>query len=311
MPKKLTQKELAELRARYLKQREELLQSKVSKLSVKLYDNVYENYLSALETSDGKLVYSDRNISMVQGLDRVYENFVISENIPVIKSFVVDLQKIVPLNERYFRNIEEKGISATAEQATKVVNKRLGVTAKGEVIPKGFVDKFIKDKDLIKSIKKKTTKALTNGQSFQEFRIELRDHIKGKPGVPNSGGVHQYYRNYAYDTYQKTDRLAGDTFAKELELNFFIWQGGVIQTSRAICVKCNSKVIDAREYKKIKYGDLKSVYQEGLPDGKNETWDPMNDLGGYGCRHSKDWITDGTAERLKDRQLNIKSLLDN
>src|SRR6185436_3628237 len=155
---KPTQKELSALRANYLAKREALLQKKVSSLSVTLFDKVFNNYLSALEKSDGVIVKNNKNISLVQGLDSIYKNFNVNDNIPVIRSFVGDLKGIIPLNERYFKNIAQMNVSTTTDRATAVTNKSLGLTPEGGIIQGGFVDKFISDQKLLKSIKKENLK---------------------------------------------------------------------------------------------------------------------------------------------------------
>lgn len=305
---KLTQKELAMLRADYLQKREKLLKKKVSSLSIKLFEKVFDNYLAALEQADGMIVHNERNLNMIAGLDAVYRNFVINDNMPVVTGFVDDIQKIIPLNERYFKNIAQYEIHATTENAKKVVDRRLGLLPDGTPKPNGFVDKFINDKQMLKDIKRQSMQAMTKGKSFQDFRVQLKNTIQGEEA--GKGTVHQYYRNYAYDTYQKVDRLAGTVFAKELELRYFYWQGGLIKTSRAICEKCNGMIIDSYEFKNFTYERLKEKYREGIPDGTSDTWDPMNDLGGYGCHHSIDWIADSIAQRYSDKILKLSTLLD-
>mgnify|MGYP003493586912 CR=1 FL=1 len=309
-----TQKELSDLREAYLLRREAALENKVSKLGIKLYDKIFEQYLIALEqTPAGTLKYTQTNLNLIQGLDRVYSLFNQVDNIPVINGFLGDLSGITPLNVKYFNNIQKSGVRAEAAVVDAVVQKRLGI-AGGQPVKGGFADKFINDKTLLKKIKKQTTQAVTKGQSFQTFRQELKATIQGT-GAKEPGGLQQYYRNYAYDTYQKVDRLNQDLFAKELGLRYFIWAGGITKTSRPLCVMANGKVIDKVTYSKLKFSDIKtSKYKNGsgklmpLNSGLDDTWNPMNDLGQYGCRHTKNYITDAVARQLQDRWLKTSAL---
>lgn len=301
----LTRNQLAELRAAYLAKREELLIKRVDGLAATLFENVYNSYLAELEKSDGKLIYNNKNINLVKGLDKIFEDFVTNSNVPVISSFVKDLQGITPLNERYFAKIRNDGIKAVTKRVSGVVDKRLGIDENGRPIKNGFTDKFIKDKTLLKTIKQTTTQALTNKMGFQEFRGSLKEVIEGNPKQKLSGGLQQYYRNYAYDTFLKVDRLNQDLFANDLGMRYFIWSGGVINTSRALCVHCNDKIVDSAQFKNLKYDDLKDKYTPGLDD----TWVPMEDLGQYGCRHRKDYILTSVAEQLKGKWLDINSIL--
>jgi len=299
-----TQKELSSLREAYMLRREEALINKVNSLSIKLYDKIFEQYLFQLETSNGGIVYNQRNISMVQGLDRVYSNFNTLDNIPLISSTLKDYEGLTPLNENYFNNIAKRELRAETQVIKAVVQKKLGLNG-GIPVKGGFTDKFINDKTLLKTIKKQTTQAITKGESFTVFRDKLKTTIQGVSDVKGSGGLQQYYRNYAYDTYQKVDRLNQDLFAKELGLRYFIWAGGLVGNSRPLCVLCNGKVIDKTTYSKLKYSDLKL----SLRDGLNSDWNPMNDLGQFGCRHTKNYISDAVARQLQSRWLNTKVLV--
>lgn len=306
MAKKPTQKELAKLRADYLEKREEILKSKVNTLSVKLFDKVFENYLAVLDQQDGKIVSSDTNINMVKGLDQIYNVFRQSDNIPVVQSFVSDLQGIVPLNQRYFKNIAQQGLRAETAVVKEVVEKRLGIDANGNPVPKGFVDKFIRDDSILKKIRKQTMQAITKGKGFQDFKNELKKTITGVPEEELSGAVQQYYRGYAYDTFQKVDRLSGTLFAKELSLRYFFYQGGTIKTTRPFCEKCNGKIVDSLAFKNLEYKDIKPELRSGLPDGDGQpVWNPMSDLGGFNCRHSIDWVADTVAQQFSNKILNL------
>ena len=299
-----SQKELSDLREAYLLRREALLQKRVSSLSIKLYDKIFEQYLIGLEQSNGKLVYNKKNLNLIQGLDKVYASFNKTDNLPVVNGFFGDLNGITPLNTAYFKNIAKTGLRAESEVVTAVVQNKLGLK-NGKPVANGFADKFINDKTLLKTIKKQTTQAITKGQSFQVFREQLKTTIQGTEGSVNSGGLQQYYRNYAYDTYQKVDRLNQDLFAKELGMRYFIWAGGLVANSRPLCVLCNGKVVDKTWFAPMKFNDLKT----GLRDGLDSTWNPMNDLGQYACRHTKNYILDSVARQLSGKWLKKEQLV--
>lgn len=312
----LTERQLSKLRAEYLRRREYLLIKKVDGLAVKLFDKVFTNYLKNLEKVDGRLVYNDKNISLINGLTQIYNQFVISYNIPTISGFIDDLHGITPLNARYFEVLTQNSVKEVTKRVTATVNKRLGIDEKGRPKQGGFADKFIRDKTLLKKIQRNTTQALTNKTGFQEFRKNLTELIRGNPGQKLSGGLQQYYRNYAYDTFLKVDRLNQDVYANGLGLRYFFWSGGVIKTSRPLCVFCNGKIIDSNEFKRLKYEDITDKERpngagelEPFNSGLDETWVPMDDLGQYGCRHRKDYTLDSVAERLKGNIINISSLL--
>jgi hypothetical protein len=299
-----TQKELAELRGVYLNKREELLKRKVNSLGLKLYDKVFEQYLVALEkTPDGKLLYTQQNLNLIQGLDSVYNVFNQTENITVIKQFFDDLNGVHNQNVKYFNNINKEGVRANSEAIKANVDKQLGIK-NGVVVKDGFADKFINDKTVVKDIKRQTIKAISSGKSFDTFRKELKQTIVGNPKLAESGKLQQYYRTYAYDTYMQVDRTNQDLFAKKLKLRYFIYAGTVIKTTRPLCRKCVGKIVDTLEFGKLKYDNLKLIYRPGL----DSTWKPNRDLGQYNCRHRKDYVTDSVARQLSGKKLDVSEL---
>ncbi len=301
--------ELSKARLTYLDNREKLLQKRVDKLGLILFDKINKDFLNKLEISpDGKILNNAKNISSVAAINSIYDNFNKQNNIPVVKSFVNDLSGIGALNKNYFDNVTGLNTSVSEKQATKVVNEQLGLNDKGGLVANGFVDKFIKDKAVADTIKKKTLKAITSGKGFQQLRQELQETVKGTKGQPNSGALHQYYRNNAYDTLTKVDRLYSDNMAKDLKLIYFYFSGGIIPTTRPFCKHNNGKIFNSIDFKKLTFKNLQIKYRPGIPDGKHSTWKPVIDLGGYGCRHTKDYIPTKLALRRKADLMDINRL---
>lgn len=307
--KKLTQSQLTALKTKYLEERQALLQAEVDKLGVTLFDKIFDKYLSQLEIEGGFLLASTSNISLVNGLEKIYKNFNIQYNVPVVKQWVSDVQGLPQVNVTYFNGVQTQSTISAAKKAITTVNKGLGITDKGVPVKNGFVDKFIQDKTLIKKIKKQTTQALTQKKGFQQFRQELKETIQGVPKEPLSGGLQQYYRNNAYDTMMSADRQIGEVMADELGMQYAFWAGGKLPTSRNLCVHNAGKIIDTAKFRNLTFEKMKKMYQQGLPNGKNGTWNPITDLGGFGCIHRFDYISTDLALQLKSKWIDINTLL--
>ena len=173
------------------------------------------------------------------------------------------------------------------------MNRSLGLENDGRIKQNGFTDKFLRDESVNKKIKKLTMQSITKGVGFQEFRQSLKSLIVGIPSKIDTGALQQYYRNYAYDTYQKVDNLTSNVFAKSIGLRYFIYNGGIIKTSREFCKHYNGTIVDSIAFGQLTKDELPALQQDGIP----EDWRPLIDLGGWGCRHRKDWITDDIALR--------------
>lgn len=304
MAKKLSQKDHAELIDQHIYQREQLLKNKVNKLSVSLYDKIVVEYLSKLKQADGKIVHDSENISFVQGLNKIYDTFNRKENVPVIKSFIDDAAGLTDVNANYFEVVSDKPVSNAAKIARQQTYDSLGVNYNGGLVRGGFTEKFVQDKTVLKEIKRTTIRAITQGKGFIQLKNELKETIEGVSGKPLSGGLQQYYRNYAYDTLMNVDRQNAQTFADELGLRYFYWSGGVITTSRPLCKLANGKIFDSFELKKLNYQTL----NPNLRDGLSPDWEPLKHLGYHACRHRKNYISDEAAGRNKDKWFNINSI---
>lgn len=307
--KKLTQKQLSALKAKYLEERQDLLHAKVDQLGVTLFDKIFDKYLSALEIEGGSLLASKSNLELINGLEKIYKNFNLQYNVPVVKQWIADVQGLTEINTTYFNGVQSKPTITAAKKAISVVNDGLGITDKGIPVKNGFVDKFIQDKTLIAKIKKQTVKSITQKKGFQEFRQELKETIQGVPKEPLSGGLQQYYRNNAYDTMMKSDRQISDVMANELGMKYAFWSGSKLPTSRPLCLHNAGKIVDAEELRKLTFEKIKKMYQSGLPNGKSGIWKPLRDLGGFGCIHRLDYISTDLAIQLKSKWIDINTLL--
>lgn len=306
--------ELSKARLQYLARREELLQKKVDSISLNLFDKINEKFLNSLELGpDGKVLNNANNIRAVAQIDSIYNTFNKQYNIPTIKTFIGDMPGIGQLNESYFNEVIGAPTAVSRYRAETVVNEQLGIKRDGTLIKGGFTEKFIQSKEVVNSIKEKTLQGITQGKGFQQLKNDLKETIRGVP-KQNTGKLHQYYRNNAYDTYSKVDRLYSDTMAKDLKLEYFYYSGGVIPTTRMFCRQLNGAIIKASDFKKLTFKNLKVSFlkqplRSGIPDGSHSTWKPLQDLGGYGCRHTKDYVSNSFALKKKDQIYNLNKLV--
>ena len=79
-------------------------------------------------------------------------------------------------------------------------------------------------------------------------------------------------------------------YANQLQLNYFIYQGGEIKTTRAFCEERNGNV-----YTREEGASWNSLQWEGQKEGNNI----FIDGGGYNCRHYLDWISYELAKQLR------------
>jgi hypothetical protein len=285
----------------FIEKKQASLERKVTRFEAILYDRIFDEFLKELQQSQGEVKISSRNIALTNSLDKIF-NETQDEYSDLIETFSSDLIQIGKFNKQYFEVVSP----AATEAATKVnssVNRIIGVNTEGGLIKDGFLDRFAKDTSVFSEIKETVFRSVTTGQSFSELKSELQVLIQGNEEL--QGGFQKYFRNYAYDTYNQIDRTYQEFYSEELELSAFMYEGGVIETTRPFCEFCNGKVFLKEEFKKLKREDVAKFIKfkgpgnaaSGIP---TTGWNPLIDLGGHGCRHTKNYISDFLAVQLRD-----------
>jgi hypothetical protein len=186
-------------------------------------------------------------------------------------------------------------IGLTEEVASKVIGsiiQSLGVDANGRLKP-GYFNNVLKDTSIKRTVWDYINKQSNNAELTKEVRAELRAIIKGKDGQlgiwQNLYSKSDRVGSTIFDIYQRADRIAQSKFAKELGLQAAIYTGGIIGGTRPFCAERNGKVFLVSEIKKWSSLEFQ---------GKNKGYDPIQDLGGYRCRHFWGWLSNQTAMRL-------------
>jgi hypothetical protein len=221
-------------------------------------------------------------------IDKVFDTFTRNEASTVVGQFAKDIMSIGGLNAEYFGSILDlpaRDYKAIQANANDYLLKRFGLGRDGRPVRNGFLESFITDPTVRRAVKQYAYKTKGSGVGVQEFTKGLGDLLSG-----DSGPIVKYYKTFALDTYQQADREIQEQAAQRLNLTCFLYAGGLIKSSRAFCLSKNGKVFtrdEALAWKNLEF------------DGKPTNYDPLRDLGGYNCRHHKNYITDKMAIRRR------------
>jgi len=266
--------------------------------------NLYTRLLSDFESLRKKLFPTFK---------KLWNSFIEADYIPLIESFVVDMDKIVDLNQVYFGS----DVPKTA------LFDRLGISAEGIIAKDGYVSTIIQDQTAKREVQLflNRTKALKTDQKVKE---DLSKLIKGeKPITSNSGnadkqvvtskpGVIQKFTDQnVNDSYNEADRIIQQDYADKNGMTAMMYTGGVIGGSRPFCIERNRKVFLMSEIalfgtSEDKFGGYTNK-AEGLFAGKPKTgYDPFTQLGGHNCRHHLSALADEYAIRV-DKKLIIEN----
>ena len=152
----------------------------------------------------------------------------------------------------------------------------------------GFVPKLLSNKTIEREVRAVAIRAITSGTSIAEFRDVARTAIAGTS--QKMGIVESHYYTHAHDSFAEYDRTVQNNFAAALDLNYAIYAGGEMKTTREFCIHRNGKVYNREEIL-----SWNSLDWQGKKEGNNI----LIDAGGYNCRHYFDWISWQLAKQLK------------
>ncbi len=299
LPKNL--QDIFDAKEEYLNSQRNRLEKNVLLMQDKLLNKVISDIVSELDTENGQIKQTTKNIRLISQLEQTYEQFNITTQIPVIKEFGKGLLGIGKFEKDYFKeftvdNSIKKRFASVVSNTDEFMKARIGIGAKNEIVEGGFLDSFIKDRTLVNDLKQITTRAVTGQMPIDEYKTLLKYKTIGNDQV--DGKFQQYYRQFAYDQYNEYDRAYANTLSTEFKLNYAVYQGGLIETSREFCEVHNAKVWTREEVEDFKtWHDSNGVipsYIAKFPGYKGELH-----CGGFQCRHSLSWVDKITAVRLR------------
>ena len=263
---------------------------------------VIDDFLDNLDTKAGVILNSARNKRLLTLFDGVFDKYNKVASVEVIKTIIDGVQSIVNFNSGYFEALTPNTKLAPVKTSVESTIKAwLGYTDDGKITPNGYLETLVNDTTVKNQIRNLMVKNIVNQTGYNAAKLDLKNYITGSKqaqasagegvSVPDTGALSKYYRNFVYDTYSQIDRSNANMYADELELKYAIYEGGIIKTTRPFCKKRNGKVFTREEI--TAFGDAEP------PPAKPPGYNPFTDLGGYGCRHHLNWITEAIAFALR------------
>jgi hypothetical protein len=241
--------------------------------------------------------------------------------------YVSQLDDIGDLNGKYFSEIEKaKNIGDFVNNNRTRLLKLLGYdSSKGTIKSGSFLFTLIDFSDLYNQLQQQLI-----GSIFTQQPLDIKgmkDFVLGDKKaatqptketvrvINHSGGaVEAALNTKTFDSFQQYDRTLQKSIATDLGLKYAIYQGGLIKTSRDFCIERNDRVFTSEEIelfgtKDDRYGGYTNK-ATGDFDGKDDPYNPFISLGGFGCRHSLDFLSLELGEILYKEQNNRAVPLD-
>lgn len=307
--KKLTYEELqrlAKVREEFMLRREAILKDLVDGLQRTVLEVIFDELLANMETDAGALLNSKSNIRLINAMDSLYDKFRNGNLKPVVKTFADDLDGLFNLNQDYFKPFtgDKAFFDKVSGNVREIMRSNIGIGADDRFISNGYLDSFVKDNQVLVDIKQQLYNSVSSGNGLADTQKFFREYVNGQPGKYN-GVLQKHFSGYIYDTYADYDRTTSNEFATELDLECFVYAGGLIDTSRPFCIDHNGKVWTREEAM-----GWKALV--GKPRGpivsRFMIYNPLRNLGGIRCRHIANFITNEIAiERRPELEGKLKA----
>jgi hypothetical protein len=299
----------------FIAKREVMLDKTSMKMQEQMLAKVLSDIIPKLDTKDGKILRTLKNYQLLGQLDKVYKDFEKVQRIAFVKEVGDTTKGLMLLSKGYFASTLVSTLPALfdkiAANAYAIMDMRVGLKG-GEIVSGGFLETLIADNSLLTELKSFMAKSVSGQIRTKDFIKGLNDIIVGVEDKP--GGIQKQIQRYAHDLYMQYDSAINNEMAVELELNSFVYQAGIIETSRDFCAAHDSKVwtrADATLWPQWtpSQGDYPAGYvvkqkTDEVPSYIDYPgYAPLIDRGGYNCRHRIAWISDELAEVYRAKEV--------
>lgn len=272
------------------------LNKQIRSAEASLLRRVLADVLPKLGVKDGFLVSGVGNLAKANLIERVFDEMGKDEINAVLIAYSDALLEISGKNAAYYYSIgfDREKVAAIAQDLT-LIRGLIGIDKDGQLLKDGFLYRLGKSDIVRERVKQYVLTSIATKQSLKAFQSGLSSLIKGNKEV--DGALLGYWNGYAYDAYSKVREVDNLHFKDEIGLKHFMYQGGLIKTSRKFCIKKNGKVFTEEEAKKNWPKDPDLIDKAHL-----STYNPLIDRGRNNCRHFLMWITEERYNELKAAQ---------
>lgn len=260
------------------------LSKKIKAIQRAFFSHLRDNYLYSLDIVDGKISQNTKNLALTRNLSNYAAQYTDQKN-GTLSWLVNGLIDVLKLNGKYFRAVTDKDLRREDADVMKYLFDRIGYDG-GKFVKNGWLYDLEQDDTVIRKAKAECLKAVAAGVSFGLFKTQIEEFVIGGKGL---GLLEREWKQIAEDSFSNFDRGISNEYAVNLKLDWAIYQGGLMDTTRPFCAARNNKVYSRAEV--LSWANLSF-------EGKPKVYDPIVDLGGYRCRHTLDWISEELAREI-------------
>jgi len=236
--------------------------------------------LSKLQTKDGNILFNSENKRIIESLRTYIHDELLSTDYPkAVKNFSDEFITQGNLTKSYYQSAFDTTFStALAESSVKTIQK----SVVRSLITDSVEANFLTPLENVLNI------AVQSGAGFTDTVKNIREFVEGSDTT--DGRILQYSKQLAHDSFANADRSYNAVVSDELGIEWYLWAGGEIATSRCFCIERHGKYYHRKEVEM--WGRKEGLGDCNVGDG----WAGMNRNtdektifiygGGYGCLHT-------------------------
>lgn len=232
------------------------------------FDDIVQ-LLDMLDYSGGNLVVSEANLLRVEALvDEIKGVLTGSEFEKAVGQLMDEFDEQAVLNYAYFESIDDA--FAIPQISTAIVKQRQAGTIAS------LLDST--NQYLSNPTREALSASIQSGASRQELIDTLRFLVQGNEDI--DGRLLRSTRLVVSDAFALSDAAVSESIAENLGLEWYLYTGGLIDTTRPFCKARNGKF-----FHKTEVENWASLSWNGkMPDTTEKTI--FLTRGGYNCQHS-------------------------
>ena len=263
-----------------------LMDKQVKENQKKTLERIIEKFSDKLEVDEnGKVRNTSKNRTLLSKIDEVFADYQKAEARTTVELLLNSVTSIMQFNQEYFVALDGKArVLPMMPKVKDFMKTWLGI--KGDTVePNGYIDKLISNDPAKIALKNTAMKIVIGQEGFEDAKKQIQTLVEGNPKT--MGAFEKHQKNFAFDLYSQIDRATSDVVRNDLGFEFAVYEGGIIESSRIFCEEHDGKIFHITEIKKF-----------NPKEAKPPNYNPITDLGGFGCRHHLNWISKALAKAM-------------
>lgn len=258
----------------------ESLYTRIEKEQLKLLETLLKE-LDLLKTVDGKIVFDAKNLQLIDQLAETMQRTMFEGGyVEAVRDFAKEFDTQKDLNAKIF---QEKFGMATDKEIFDLVVQTGKIRAINRLSSGAIAERFIEP------LKDALIRASASGTQITNVIKDMYEYMRGDG--ENDGKLLNWVKQTASDYFSFADREYTKILSDELNIEYWRYTGGLMETSRCFCVERNGNIYHKTEFEE--WGRNPKYWAKTGKDCKGggriaETNEEniFIYLGGYRCNHS-------------------------